>query len=69
MQTILGAAGMTSAIVGSVALALWLEWLSLRGLMHLMPAPVLSALSEKHVAPPFQDGMPTKAAATTASDS
>lgn len=45
MQTIIGAAGIASAIAGSVGLALWIEWLSLRGLMHLMPAPAPQRLS------------------------
>jgi len=31
-------AGVAVAIVGSMALALWIEWVSLRGLLRLMPA-------------------------------
>ncbi|HLV95055.1 MAG TPA: hypothetical protein VKS44_07670 [Candidatus Acidoferrales bacterium] len=38
METILDFTGVASAIGISVALALWIEWLSLRGLMRLMPA-------------------------------
>lgn len=37
MKTILDFTGVASAIGISVALALWIEWLSLRGLMRLMP--------------------------------
>jgi len=37
METLTGIAGVASAIGASIALALLLEWLSLRGLMALMP--------------------------------
>ncbi len=38
MNQIIDFAGVAGAIVFSMGLALWIEWLSLRGLMHLMPA-------------------------------
>ncbi|MGA9594326.1 MAG: hypothetical protein WBS18_14595 [Candidatus Acidiferrales bacterium] len=38
MQEFIGFTGIASAILASVGLALALEWLSLRGLMRLMPA-------------------------------
>lgn len=38
MKTIMDFTGVAGAIGVSVALALWIEWLSLRGLMRLMPA-------------------------------
>lgn len=38
MGNVIDLAGLAGAIVASVALALWMEWLSLRGLMLLMPA-------------------------------
>ncbi|MFY9753493.1 MAG: hypothetical protein WAJ92_12685 [Candidatus Acidiferrales bacterium] len=37
MQEFIGFTGIASAILASVGLALALEWLSLRGLMRLMP--------------------------------
>jgi hypothetical protein len=37
MTNVIQFAGVTAAIVGSMALALWIEWVSLRGLMRLMP--------------------------------
>jgi hypothetical protein len=37
MTNVINFAGVTVAIVGSMALALWIEWVSLRGLMRLMP--------------------------------
>ncbi|HKS67106.1 MAG TPA: hypothetical protein VJR26_07695 [Candidatus Acidoferrales bacterium] len=38
MKAIADFMGVAAAIAGSVALALWIEWASLRGLMRLMPA-------------------------------
>jgi hypothetical protein len=38
MKEFVGFAGVSGAIVVSIGLALALEWLGLRGLMHLMPA-------------------------------
>jgi hypothetical protein len=38
MEYALDFAGVAVAIVASMGLALWIEWLSLRGLMLLMPA-------------------------------
>lgn len=38
MENIIGFAGVASAIVASIVLALMLEWLGLRGLMRLMPS-------------------------------
>jgi len=38
MEYVLDFAGVAGAIVASMGLALWIEWLSLRGLMLLMPA-------------------------------
>lgn len=43
MRAILDFAGVAGAIGGSVALALWIEWASLRGLMRLMPARAADA--------------------------
>jgi hypothetical protein len=37
MTNVINFAAVTAAIVGSMALALWIEWVSLRGLMRLMP--------------------------------
>lgn len=37
MDYVLDFAGVAGAIVASMGLALWIEWLSLRGLMLLMP--------------------------------
>ena len=37
MENIMNFAGLTAAVAGSVGLALWIEWISLRGLMRLMP--------------------------------
>jgi hypothetical protein len=37
MEAIVDFAGVAGAIGVSVALALWIEWVSLRGLMRLMP--------------------------------
>lgn len=37
MTNVINFAGVTAAIVGSMALALWIEWVGLRGLMRLMP--------------------------------
>jgi hypothetical protein len=38
MNDVIDFAGVAGAIGLSVALALWLEWVTLRGLMRLMPA-------------------------------
>jgi hypothetical protein len=38
MEYIIDFAGVAGAIVASMGLALWIEWVSLRGLMRLMPA-------------------------------
>ena len=38
MKAIADFMGVAAAIAGFVALALWIEWASLRGLMRLMPA-------------------------------
>jgi hypothetical protein len=38
MENVIDFAGVAGAIVASMGLALWIEWLSLRGLMRLMPA-------------------------------
>jgi hypothetical protein len=38
MDFIIDFAGVAGAIVASMGLALWIEWVSLRGLMRLMPA-------------------------------
>lgn len=38
MEYVTDIVGVAAAIVVSMGLALWLEWLSLRGLMRLMPA-------------------------------
>ena len=38
MKNVIDFAGLAVAIVASMGLALWMEWLSLRGLMLLMPA-------------------------------
>jgi hypothetical protein len=43
MNFMLDFAGVAVAIGFSVALALWVEWLGLRGLMRLMPARAGSA--------------------------
>lgn len=37
MKYMIDFAGIAGAIVTSIGLALWIEWLSLRGLMLLMP--------------------------------
>jgi len=37
MEYVIDFAGVAGAIVVSVGLALWMEWVSLRGLMLLMP--------------------------------
>jgi hypothetical protein len=37
MKYVIDFAGVAGAIVASMALALWIEWLTLRGLMLLMP--------------------------------
>ena len=38
MDYMIDLAGVAAAIVLSIGLALWLEWMTLRGLMRLMPA-------------------------------
>ena len=38
MDFVIDFAGVAGAIVASMGLALWIEWVSLRGLMRLMPA-------------------------------
>ena len=38
MESAIGIIGVVISMLVSLALALWLEWLSLRGLMRLMPA-------------------------------
>jgi hypothetical protein len=38
MEQVINFAGIAGAILGSMALALWIEWISLRGLLRLMPA-------------------------------
>jgi hypothetical protein len=42
--------GVAGAIVLSIGLALWLEWMSLRGLMWLMPAKPVSRVVPQAVA-------------------
>lgn len=49
MNQLFDFAGVTGAIVFSVALGLYLEWLGLRGLMRLMPArPVVANNAQKN---------------------
>lgn len=43
MNYVVDFAGVAGAIGFSVALALWLEWVTLRGLMKLMPAKAAEA--------------------------
>ena len=42
MDYVIDLVGVAGAIVLSIGLALWLEWMSLRGLMWLMPAKPVS---------------------------
>lgn len=46
MMNVINLAGVTAAIVGSMALALWMEWMSLRWLMRLMPGRRGSSATE-----------------------
>jgi hypothetical protein len=47
MDYMIDLAGVGGAIVLSIGLALWLEWMTLRGLMRLMPAkPVALAVPQ-----------------------
>lgn len=54
MNQLIDFAGVAAAIAISVGLALWLEWLTLRGFMRLMPAtrpelrPVMVANDPPH---------------------
>ena len=51
MSQLFDFAGVTGAIVFSVGLGLYLEWLGLRGLMRLMPArPVVVSNAQKNTA-------------------
>lgn len=47
MENIIGFAGVGSAIVASIVLALTLEWLGLRGLMLLMPSSAPKAVARE----------------------
>jgi hypothetical protein len=54
MNQLIDFAGVAAAIAISVGLALWLEWLALRGFVRLMPAtrpelkPVMAANEPAH---------------------
>jgi hypothetical protein len=46
MDYMIDLAGVGGAIVLSIGLALWLEWMTLRGLMRLMPARPVAAVPQ-----------------------
>jgi hypothetical protein len=46
MDYMIDLAGVGGAIVLSIGLALWLEWMTLRGLMRLMPAKPVAAVPQ-----------------------
>jgi hypothetical protein len=46
MDYMIDLAGVGGAIVLSIGLALWLEWMTLRGLMRLMPAKPAAAVPQ-----------------------
>ena len=46
MDYMIDLAGVAAAIVLSIGLALWLEWMTLRGLMRLMPAKPVAAVPQ-----------------------
>jgi hypothetical protein len=50
MEYVIDLAGVAGAIVISISLALWLEWMTLRGLMRLMPAKPVAAVTPQVVA-------------------
>jgi hypothetical protein len=50
MDYVIDLVGVAGAIVLSIGLALWLEWMSLRGLMWLMPAKPVSRVMPQPVA-------------------
>jgi hypothetical protein len=39
MENMIAVSGVTSVVVASVGLALWIEWVCLRGLLHLVRVP------------------------------
>jgi len=39
MENVIAVVGVTSVIVASLGLALWIEWFCLRGLLHLVRVP------------------------------
>jgi len=39
MENVIAFAGVASVVVASVGVALWIEWLCLRGLLHLVRVP------------------------------
>jgi len=46
MDYMIDLAGVAAAVVLSIGLALWLEWMTLRGLMRLMPAKPVAAVPQ-----------------------
>lgn len=57
MSQVVDAAGVGGAIVFSIALGVYLEWLAMRGLMRLMPATSVRVTDIRKSAPVSDDGL------------